>query len=187
MPAKKVVDESIARRLWDKYSKKEIKGIDLIPVGFKNNSYLIEIDSGKKFVLKVYAQDFLSDEIIENDAKIANFLKKNNLPVVDFIPGFDKRYVQAIECEGKRYQSSCSIFSEAGFFKSDSLNKQKVRSLARLLGNLHDLLGKYRLKGEMRKLTPVETLEGMMSGKAIKKSMSILKGIGITSPMLTIL
>lgn len=164
-----LVKEKLARAFWSKFSKDKPREVRLIPVGFKNTSYLIRDRDNKEYVLKIYATNFLSDDIIRTDTDIVGYLKEKELPVIKIIKGLDGHRLQIIEQDGVRYQATCSLFAEAGMFKEELLNKTKVQSIAKELGKLHYLLSKYELKSDIRKLTPIETLEDMRTKETIQK------------------
>lgn len=165
---KNITDE-LARAFWKKFGNKEAQEIKIIPVGFKNTSCLIKDIEGREFVLKIYATNFLSDEIIRTDTNIIGYLEENRLPVIKIIKGVDGHRLQILEHEGMRYQATCSVFVETRMFKTEFLNKSKVQSIAKELGRLHSVLSKYEPHSEIRKLTPIETLEDMRTKQTIEK------------------
>lgn len=169
MKDKTLVTEELIKALWSKFSKDKPQELRLIPVGFKNSSYLIKDNDGKEFVLKIYATNFLSDDIIRTDTDIVGYLEESKLPVIKIIKGLDGHRLQTLEWDSVRYQATCSVFVEAGMFKEEQLNKNKVQSVASELGKLHHLLSKYQLESKIRKLTPIETLEDMRTKQTVEK------------------
>ena len=169
MKDKKTITKGLVKSFWVKFNENEPQEIRLIPAGFKNTSYFIKDKRGGEFVLKIYATNFLSDEIIKTDSDVIGYLEENNLPVIKLIKGLDGRRLQTLEWKGTRYQATCSVFAEEGMFKEELLNKNKVQSIARELGKLHHLLSKYKLQSEIRELTPIDTLKEMKTKETIKK------------------
>src|SRR3989344_8184 len=98
----------LVEQLWKKFNTEPLISFKEIPVGFKNRSYLIETTNDKKYVLKIYALNFLNDEIINSDLDIVSYLNKNAIPVLAFVKGLDGKFLQIIECEddSKRYQAT---------------------------------------------------------------------------------
>lgn len=164
-----ISEETLARLFWTKFKNTKVVEIKVIPAGFKNTSYFIEDEKGERFVLKIYATNFLADEIIYTDTDIVRYLHKNMVPVIEIIEGLDGKRLQILEDGGKRLQATCSVFAETGMFKADQLNRNKVRSIARELGKLHRILSQYKLKSGIRTLTPVETLEEMKTKQTVEK------------------
>lgn len=162
-------DKELITELWATFSDSKISTINPIPIGFKNLSNLIETKSKEKYVLKIYALNFLNDEVIENDVMIVNYLGKKSIPVIEFLIGKNGKYVQSINYQNQKYQATCSKYYETSIFKSESLNKKKVSSLAKFLGHLHLALSEFDLKGEMRKLEPIKVLNDLTSKNTIKE------------------
>ncbi|WP_109832274.1 phosphotransferase [Reichenbachiella versicolor] len=69
-----------------------------------NHHYLLTTISGEKFVIRVYFKDWRTEDEIEEELALLDYLKKNRLTVAYPIENSEGQYIQKIEApEGERY------------------------------------------------------------------------------------
>lgn len=155
--------EKLCKKAWNLYADKELIDVQKIPLGFKNTSFLLTTIDGDRFVMKFYAIDFLSDEIIELYSNIVKGLLDDGLPVIEPVLGIDGKYMQKAEGDNRQLlQVTVSRYVEDSSLSEMALDKKVVEELATVLGKFHTSLKKLAVEKKTRVLDPLKTLQSLI-------------------------
>ena len=168
--------EKYIREVIKKYSDAEVLKTKRIPKGFKNESYLVTLTTGERFVLKFYAQSFLSDDIIENYSIIIDRLRSEGLPVLEPIKSKQTTFLTHVSNGEGNKQVTISRYVESSDFTDLYLNRVTVENIADVLKNLHSKLTLFKANGNTRTLNPVRTLESMLTDGVLNEIQDYFKG-----------
>jgi Ser/Thr protein kinase RdoA (MazF antagonist) len=161
-------NEQIAKKIWRKFSKEKIEIIKKIPSGFKNRSYFLRTKSNNEYVLKIYAQNYLTSEQIEERGRIVKKLEKKGLPVLEMVVGLNKKFVQEVKINNIHYQAVLSKYIEVPF--SDlQVNQNIIITIANELKRLHLELQKTNHSSNFRILQVQENLNSFLDNSTIVK------------------
>jgi Ser/Thr protein kinase RdoA (MazF antagonist) len=159
--------KQIAENAWERFSSIDIAKLSRIAEGYKNKSFLIKDFRGEAYVLKVYALDFLSDKTITKYSNILAELFKEGVPTIEPVIGLDGHYLQIIEHEGVRYQTTMSRFIEVSLPSEIDLNKDILEVIASCSANLHEKLEDIEISDGFRVFNPIETLKKMLQDDVV--------------------
>ncbi|MEK7498004.1 MAG: phosphotransferase [Patescibacteria group bacterium] len=160
--------EKIAKSLWSKFSIQEILELKKIPVGFKNKSYFIKSADNKEYVLKIYAQDFLTKSQIEERGKIVKKLEKSGIPVLEMVIGLDGNFAQEVKDDKAVYLGTLSKYIEVPFSEMQ-VDKNIVVNTAQELKRLHGELNKISYSNNFKTLNIKELLKSFLEKDSVNK------------------
>lgn len=140
----------IALLLWGKFSNEIPTKVDRLPRGYKNTSFVIKTSSRDRLVLKIYAQNFLSREKIEERAEVVKVLEEQGLPVLEMLKGLDGKYCQEIALEETSYFSTLSKYVEIPLSETN-VNEKIVQSVAEQLKLMHKGMSKIKNTKSIKK------------------------------------
>ncbi len=162
------VEEDIAKKLWQKFSKEKISIIKKIPSGFKNRSYYIRSKPGKEFVLKIYAQNYLTKDQIEERGRIVKELENKGVPVLEMVHGLNNKFAQEIKIKKDNYLAVLSKYIEVPFSELQ-VNEKIVKTVAIELKKLHKELSKIKHSQNFKKLEIITSLNSLLEDSALEK------------------
>ncbi len=131
-----IKQESIAQIL-ERYS---ISDFIFKPIteGIANTSFVIESD-GKKYVLRVYAQNKRTNEDVLFEVSFQDYLRSHNIPIPVIYPNKEGKELTVTEINDKNWQSILMQFAE-GKSVTEHPSTTLVIELAQLQAKMH-LLG----------------------------------------------
>lgn len=150
--------EEITTKLWNKFSNVEIKSMDVIPTGFKNRSMVVTDQLETKWVMKIYAHDFLGAEEIEERAQLVKKLEDDGINVLEMEPGLDGKFCQYISEEKPKTFATISRHIPIQFSEI-TISIETVKLLAQELRLLHMKMSKLTPSKEFRRLQLLDALQ----------------------------
>ncbi len=142
--------ELITKCLWRNFSKEKIVDLRLIPLGFKNKSY-VKSENGEEFVLKTYTLNFLTKIQIEERGKIVKTLENKGLPVLELVRGLNGDFTQECKYDGNTYLATLSKYVNVKFTEIQ-INKNVVITIAKQLRRLHLELNEIKYSTDFKRL-----------------------------------
>lgn len=164
-------NEKLLQKAWSLFSDQNPIKIFPLPQGHKNDSYVITLPDQKKFVLKKYASDFLSDEAVESICSNVSKLKQKRQPVVEFIQGKNKLYTQLVFESQEKYQFTVTRYEEYFTIDDELIEKQLLTNIVLSMRSLHNALIKIEPQQILSVFNPEEKLKLLTS----KSSLTYIK------------
>lgn len=105
--------------------------------GIANTSFIIESD-GKKYVLRVYAQNKRTNEDILFEVSFQDYLRSHDIPIPVIYPNKEGEELTVTEIDGKHWQSILMQFAE-GKSVTEHPSTTLIIELAQLQAKMHIL------------------------------------------------
>ncbi len=160
--------EKVAKSFWNKFSREKIVELRKIPTGFKNKSYFIKSEDKREYVLKIYAQNFLTKNQIEERGKIVKKLESKNIPVLEMVKGLDNSFVQEIKSNNETHLATLSKYIEIPFSELQ-VNKDIINTVAHELKRLHKELATVTHSNDFKKLDIKTVINSLIEEPALEK------------------
>lgn len=159
---------TLATLLWQKYSLTEAE-VRKLPRGYKNTSFLILNNGEPAFVLKIYAQNFLSQAAIEERSQIVSQLENSGLPVLTMVRGLDGNFCQTLDMpDGETYFSSVSKYVEVPFGEVE-VNLVEILEVSQTLRSMHKALSQIGETNTIKTFEPVTVLQSLMAPESLAR------------------
>ncbi len=132
-----IISHNTIGKILDSYSISDFT-FQPITEGIANTSFVIE-SAGKKYVLRVYAQDKRSHEDILFEVSFQDYLRLHGIPIPVIYPNKEGKELTVTEIDGKYWQSILMQFAE-GKSVTEHPSTTLITELAKLQAKMH-LLG----------------------------------------------
>jgi len=165
------------KQIWGLFSESEIEEVLEIPEGFKNQSFYLRDAAGQEVVLKLFLDNFLSDEILETQTRIIEELGEAGVPVIKLKKGKNGEILQIWEEGGQRLQIVASEYVATASFREYKIGEEMLENIALALRKLHKNLARVKEAAALKSFEPEQLLEKMVSAETREKITEYFSGL----------
>lgn len=153
-----------------KFFTKEPLEVKKLPSGLKNTSFVISFKENEQFVLKIYAQNFLSYEEIEERSEIVKKLEESGQPVLEMVKGNNGKYcqIETFPDNNTTYFATISKYIEIPFSEMD-INLETIEEVSTSLRLLHRACSKIKDTKTIRTIDIVNSVTKLINPETIDK------------------